>query len=42
MSAKEAWLKKVKDTPIDTGNHNEVKHVVDVSSELVLARGKYD
>lgn len=41
MSAKESWLKNIKDQPIDTGNHDEVKRVADVSSELVLARGKF-
>lgn len=40
MSAKEARLKKIKDEAIDTANHDEVKHVVDVSSELVPSRGK--
>lgn len=34
-------MKKIKDEPIDTGNHDEVKHMVDVSSELVIARGKF-
>lgn len=40
MSAKEARLKKIKDEAIDTANHDEVKHVVDVSSELDPSRGK--
>lgn len=40
MSAKEARLKKIKDEAIDTANHDEVKHVADVSSELDPSRGK--
>lgn len=40
MSAKEARLKKIKDEAIGAANHDEVKHVVDVSSELVPSRGK--
>uniref|UniRef100_A0A8C6IDR8 Spectrin repeat containing, nuclear envelope 1 n=2 Tax=Mus spicilegus TaxID=10103 RepID=A0A8C6IDR8_MUSSI len=40
VSAKKACLKKIKDEPIDTGNHDEVKHVVDEIRNDITKKGE--
>ncbi|XP_013207739.1 nesprin-1-like isoform X3 [Microtus ochrogaster] len=40
VSAKEAWLKKIKDEAIDTANHDEVKHVVDEIRNDITQKGE--
>nr|AAT08489.1 candidate plasticity protein 2b [Rattus norvegicus] len=40
VSAKESWLKNIKDQPIDTGNHDEVKRVADEMRNDITKKGE--